>query len=150
MPKPLLLAAALLALATTAAVAAASPPPTCTSACIAEYAAPVPAVYNGPFGIARGLGDDMWFGDQDLVARIDRDGTTTTYTVPSPGAGVGWIARGTDGAMWFTERFTGKLGRVDNRGRIREYTIPTPNSVPQAVAMDDDGIVWFTEQGGNK
>jgi hypothetical protein len=56
-------------LAATATLASAAEAPTCLSSCITEYPAPIPAVYNGPFGIARGLGDDMWFGDQDTVDR---------------------------------------------------------------------------------
>jgi virginiamycin B lyase len=130
-----------------AAGAQASGPPTCTSGCITEFQPPVPAVYNGPFGIARGLGDDMWLGDQDTISRIDRSGNMTTYTVPSSGAGIGAVTFG-DGAMWFAERLTNKIGRIDNLGNITEYPIPTPNSVPQAVVVAA-GFVWFTEQSGN-
>jgi virginiamycin B lyase len=145
----LLLVAAAVAAAIVVAAASAAEAPICTSSCITEYPAPIPVVYNGPFGIAKGLGDDMWFGDQDTIDRIDRDGNTTTYTVPSPGAAVGWVTEGPDGSMWFAERGTDKIGRVDNVGNITEYQIPTPNSVPQAIVVSD-GIVWFTEQAGNK
>lgn len=142
-------AALVAAIALSAGLAAAGQAPTCASSCITEYPVPIPVVYNGPFGLARGLGDDIWFGDQDTISRIDRTGAITSYAV-TPGAGVGWVTRGTDGAMWFTERFTDKIGRVDNLGRISEYTIPTPSSVPQGVVMDENAIVWFTEQSGNK
>jgi virginiamycin B lyase len=133
-----------------AAVASAATRPTCTTSCVTEYPVPTPVVYNGPFGIARGFADDMWFGDQDTIGRIDRNVNIVQYTVPSPGAGVGWVTRGTDGGMWFVERFTDKLGRVDNLGHISEFQIPTANSLPQGVVMADNGIVWFTEQVGNK
>jgi virginiamycin B lyase len=133
------------ALATGLAVAA--PGPTCSASCITEYPVPIAPIYNGPFGLARGLGDDMWFGDQDTISRIDKRGAITSYTVTT-GAGVGSVARG-DGVMWFTERFTNKVGSVDNVGRVTEYTIPTPNSTPQAILVAD-GAVWFTEQAGNK
>jgi virginiamycin B lyase len=142
-------AALVAAIALSAGLAAAGQAPTCASSCITEYPVPIPVVYNGPFGLARGLADDIWFGDQDTISRIDRSGAITSYAV-TPGAGVGWVTRGTDGAMWFTERFTSKIGRVDNIGRISEYPIPTPNSGPQGVVMDGNGIVWFTEQAGNK
>ena len=138
------------ALATTLSPAAAATNPTCTSSCITEFAVPTPVVYNGPFGIAKGLGDDMWFGDQDTIGRVARDGSITQYTVPSPGAGVGWVTRGTNGGMWFVERFTNKLGRVDNLGNVTEFSLPTANSVPQGIVMDDNGIVWFAEQAGNR
>jgi virginiamycin B lyase len=138
------------ALGTTLSPAAAATAPTCRQSCITEFPVPIPVVYNGPFGIAKGFGDDMWFGDQDTVDRVDRDGNFVQYAVPSSGAGVGWVTRGTDGAMWFVERFTNKLGRVDNLGQVTEFAIPTASSVPQGVVMDGNGIVWFTEQAGNR
>jgi virginiamycin B lyase len=141
-------AAAAAAIAVTAGFAAAAEAPTCSAECITEYAGPIPPVYNGPFGLARGLGNDIWFGDQDTISRIDTSGAVTSYTT-SPGAAVGWVARG-DGVMWFTERNTDKIGSVDNLGDVTEYTIPTPSSTPQAVVVDTDGGVWFTEQSGNK
>src|SRR5215472_1916587 len=145
------LLAGLLALpAMSPAAASAADVPTCSASCIVEYPVPIPVLYNGPFGIAKGFDDHVWFGDQNTIDTITRDGTFTTYTVPSAGAAVGWVARGTDGNMWFTERGTGKIGSIDAAGRITEYTIPTPNSVPQAVLQDPSGVVWFTEQGGNK
>jgi virginiamycin B lyase len=150
MCKLALLAGLLVMSALSATMASAAGAPTCSASCISEYPAPIPVAYNGPFGIAEGLGDDMWFGDQDTIDRIDRDGNFTVYTVPSASAAVGWVTRGTDGAMWFVERSTDKIGRVDNLGRISEFQIPTMSSVPQGVVMDADGIVWFTEQAGNK
>jgi virginiamycin B lyase len=145
------LLAGLLALpAMSPAAASAADAPTCSASCIAEYPVPIPVVYNGPFGIAKGLDNDVWFGDQNTIDTITRDGTFTTYPVPSAGAAVGWVERGTDGNMWFTERGTGKIGSIDAAGRITEYAIPTPNNVPQAVLQDPSGAVWFTEQGGNK
>jgi virginiamycin B lyase len=145
--KVLVLAAAgAVTLALTAALGSAEPP-LCSVGCVTEYAGPIPVVYNGPFGLARGLADDIWFGDQDTISRIDKTGQITSYTT-STGAGVGAVARG-DGVMWFAERFTNKIGSVDNNGNVREYSIPTPNSVPQSVVVADD-VVWFTEQSGNK
>jgi virginiamycin B lyase len=140
MRKTMLLAVVAVSAAFAAVAQAAGAP-------ITEFAAPVPVTYNGPFGIAKGLGDEMWLGDQDTISRIDRNGNMTTFTVPSAGAGVGWVTFG-EGAMWFTERFTNKIGRIDNVGRITEFPIPTPNSVPQGIVLAG-GYVWFTEQGGN-
>ncbi len=148
--RKLALFAGLLALAAvTPANAWAAEAPTCSASCITEYPVPVPVVYNGPFGIAPGPGG-MWFGDQDMIVRIDSNGNFTRYALPSAGAAAGWVARGSDGNMWFTERGTSKIGSIDGSGQITEYTVPTPNSVPQAVVQDSDGIVWFTEQAGNK
>ena len=147
--KGLVLAVALTAaIAISAGLASAAQAPSCSSQCITEYAVPIPAVYNGPFGLARGMGDDIWFGDQDTISRIDKSGAVTSYQT-STGAAVGAVVRG-DGLMWFTERNTGKIGSVDNRGNVTEYSIPTPNGTPQAVEVDASGTVWFTEQTGNK
>jgi virginiamycin B lyase len=142
----LLVAAGAATVAFTAALGSAEPP-LCSSGCVTEYAGPIPVVYNGPFGLARGLADDIWFGDQDTISRIDKAGNVTSYTT-SAGAGVGAVARGA-GVMWFAERFTDKIGSVDNNGDVREYGIPTPSSVPQSVVVAD-GAVWFTEQAGNR
>jgi virginiamycin B lyase len=142
----LLVAVGAVAVALTAGLGSAEPP-LCSLGCVAEYGLPIPVVYNGPFGLARGLADDIWFGDQDTISRIDKAGHITSYTT-SAGAGVGAVARG-DGVMWFAERFTNKIGSVDNNGNVREYSIPTPNSVPQSVVVAD-GAVWFTEQSGNQ
>jgi virginiamycin B lyase len=141
-------AAAVAAIAVTAGLASAAQAPTCSTGCMIEYPVLIPAVYNGPFGLARGMSDDIWFGDQDTISRIDRSGAITSYPT-SLGAAVGWVTRG-NGLMWFTERNTDKIGSVDNRGDVTEYTIPTPSSTPQGLVVDDAGIVWFTEQAGNK
>jgi len=143
-----LAAATVATIAVSAGLASAAQGPTCSANCITEYAIPIPPVYNGPFGLARGMGDDIWFGDQDTISRIDKSGAITSYDT-SPGAAVGWVTGG-NGVMWFTERSTGKIGSVDNHGDVTEYAIPTPNSTPQAVVVDDSGIVWLTEQSGNK
>jgi virginiamycin B lyase len=141
------LAVAVVAAGAVATGLAAARQPTCSASCITEYPVPIAPIYNGPFGLARGLADDVWFGDQDTISRIDKRGAITSYSVTA-GAGVGWVARG-DGVMWFTERLTNKIGSVDNVGRVTEYAIPTADSTPQAVVVAD-GAVWFTEQTGNK
>ena len=122
---------------------------TCSSSCITEYTVPTPEVYDGPFGIAPGLGGDMWFGDQDTVGRIDSRGHIVQYPVPSAGADVGWVVEGF-GSMWFTERGTGKIGRVDNRGHITEYATSSPDSGPQGIVAGPDGAIWFTERDTDK
>jgi virginiamycin B lyase len=141
-------AATTAAIAITSGLASAAQGPACSAECITEYAVAIPPVYNGPFGLARGMGNDIWFGDQDTISRIDKSGELTSYQT-SPGAAVGWVTRG-NGFMWFTERNTDKIGSVGNNGDVTEYRIPTPNSTPQAVVVDGSGMIWFTEQNGNK
>ena len=56
------------------------------------------------------------------------------------------IARGPDGAMWFTERLAGKIGRIAPDGTISEIPITT-GALPAGIAAGPDGNVWFTEYG---
>lgn len=146
--RKLALLAGLLALAAmTPATAWAAEAPACPASCVTEYPVPVPVVRNGPFGIAPGPGG-MWFGDQDMIVRIDGNGNFTQYTVPSAGAAAGWVARGSDGNMWFTERNVAKVGRMDTSGNLTEYSL-TPGSSPQRIVAGPDGARWFTELAGN-
>src|SRR5438876_4943936 len=59
------------------------------------------------------------------------------------------ITAGPDGALWFTERSSNRIGRITTTGVITEYTIPTANSGPQAITVGPDGALWFTELQGD-
>jgi virginiamycin B lyase len=131
----------LIAIAAAAAVAAA-PASARHPPLIKEFALP-PGV-SPPFGIARGLGGDMWFSAGDFIGRISYDGDVVTYQVPTANALLGSVTRGPQGKMWFTERDGNKLGRIDRRGRIQEFPISTPDSVPQAIVFDRAGTPWYT------
>jgi streptogramin lyase len=100
----------------TAPTASAAEAPACSTPCITEYAAPVPVVYSGPFGIAKGLGDDMRFGDQNTIDRIGRYGNFTGYTIPTPSNVPPAVQEDPDGIVWFTESFfspdRNKIGRL--------------------------------------
>jgi ribosomal protein L37E len=79
MTRQMILFAVAASIAVTAGLASAAQGPTCSTGCINEYAMPIPPVYNGPFGLARGMSDDIWFGDQDTISRIDKSGELTSY-----------------------------------------------------------------------
>jgi virginiamycin B lyase len=68
----------------------------------------------------------------------------TEYSVPTPNSGPNGITAGPDGAIWFTESFTGKIGRITTRGAITEY--PTKMCCLNGIAAGPDGALWF---GGN-
>jgi uncharacterized protein (TIGR03437 family) len=55
------------------------------------------------------------------------------------------IAAGPDGALWFTESNSNKIGRITTSGSITEYCIPTADATPQGITAGPDGGVWFTE-----
>lgn len=56
------------------------------------------------------------------------------------------IAKGPDGAMWFTERQAGKIGRIAPDGTITEINLPG-GALPAGIVAGPDGNVWFTEYG---
>jgi streptogramin lyase len=58
------------------------------------------------------------------------------------------IAAGPDGAVWFTEVVTNKIGRITPYGSISEFTVPTAASDPAGITLGPDGNLWFTETGG--
>ena len=53
---------------------------------------------------------------------------------------------GSDGTVWFTELFSGKLGKIDPKtGKMTEYTVPNPAAGPRRLDMDSKGNLWFTQ-----
>jgi streptogramin lyase len=69
------------------------------------------------------------------------------YTTPSAYAFS--IAKGSDGALWFTETNARRIGRVTTSGSFTEYLIPF-NDAPNAITAGPDGALWFTEPSVNK
>ena len=70
------------------------------------------------------------------------------YALPTPDSKPGGIVAGPDGALWFYETGSNRIGRITTGGEITEFPIPTADaSVPYQgfVAVGPDGAVWFTE-----
>ena len=67
------------------------------------------------------------------------------YPVPTHNGWIYGITAGSDGALWFTEYNSNKIGRITTAGVITEYTVPTSNSGPYGIAAGADGALWFTE-----
>lgn len=76
--------------------------------------------------------------------------TIREWAVPTKGAHPHDPAVGPDGALWFTEQMTNKLGRLDpNTGEFREYPLDEgKNSGPHGLVADGDGNIWFTANFG--
>jgi streptogramin lyase len=70
------------------------------------------------------------------------------YPIPTPQSNANIIALGPDGAMWFTERNSSKVGRITTAGVITEYPV-VANSQPYAITTGPDGALWFVEQTGS-
>jgi hypothetical protein len=55
------------------------------------------------------------------------------------------ITAGPDGALWFTERGSGRIGRITTAGAITEFTSGLSGSdEPTDITAGPDGALWFT------
>src|SRR5260221_3858757 len=70
--------------------------------------------------------------------------------IPTTGALTLNIAAGPDGALWFAEFGTNKIGRITTAGVVTEFTVPTAGSSPQGIVAGPDGALWFTEEHASK
>ncbi len=71
--------------------------------------------------------------------------TIREWDVPTKGAHPHDPAVGPDGALWFTEQMTNKLGRLDPRtGSFKEFPLKLEDSGPHGLVADRDGNIWFT------
>jgi streptogramin lyase len=67
------------------------------------------------------------------------------FPIPSQGSVPRGITAGPDGALWFTESATNRIGRVTTDGVFTEFLIPTSESTPTNIVSGPDGNIWFTE-----
>jgi virginiamycin B lyase len=72
--------------------------------------------------------------------------TVTEFPLPSPNSSPGGIVEGPDGALWFTEQGTARIGRMTTGGSVTEYPLSNPGASPRAITVGRDGALWFTEE----
>jgi virginiamycin B lyase len=70
----------------------------------------------------------------------------TEFGAPTPGADPTGITAGPDGAIWYTEPSTGRIGRIPAAGALTEFPLPE-GSHPGAIVTGPDGALWFTDAG---
>jgi len=75
-----------------------------------------------------------------------------TFPVPTASSGPAGIAAGPDGALWFAEQRTNKIGRITTKGKFTEYRIPnnaigTGNSGPTYIVRSGKGVWFLTDLG---
>ncbi len=71
------------------------------------------------------------------------------WDVPTKGAHPHDPAVGKDGALWFTEQMTNKIGRFDPASQnFKEYPVTGENAGPHGLVSDSDGNIWFTANFG--
>ena len=87
------------------------------------------------FGIAVDPSGNVWFTDygHGKIGRLNPNGTSVEFPIPTANSGPRGITLGGDGAMWFTETNTNKIGRITSTGQISEYTVPVPGA-PTGIA----------------
>ena len=67
--------------------------------------------------------------------------TFTEYTIPTLGSQPTSIAAGPDGALWFTESGSNKIGRITTAGVITEYSSGlNAGSEPIGQHREHDGV----------
>ena len=75
----------------------------------------------------------------------------TEYPIPMAGGNYPVsITTGPDGALWFTQNESNKIGRITTAGVITEYPTSSPvlNVNVYDITAGPDGALWFTEQLG--
>ena len=80
-------------------------------------------------------------------------GTIKKFTVPTAGSAPNGIITGPDGALWFTEAGSGKIGRVTTSGAITELTLVGGSAAgfgSHPITTGPDGTLWFVEQSAGK
>jgi hypothetical protein len=65
------------------------------------------------------------------------------------------ITPGPDGALWFTEYISGKIGRITTNASktvltTNEYLLPFSGCGPYGILAGRDGAIWFTEFNGQQ
>ncbi len=74
------------------------------------------------------------------------------YTVPGTGnvLGVGGLARGPEGNMWFTEPVANRIERVSPTGSPEGFALPTAGSRPSGIVGAPGGFLWVTMEDTGK
>ena len=104
-----------------------------------------------PFGVAVAPDGAVWatLPSANKLLRISPGGATTAFDVPTRRSGLGDIAVGPNGAVYFLEITANKIGRFAG-GRFEEFTVPTAIAGLTALAVAPDGAAWFTQLRGHR
>ncbi|MGD1065437.1 MAG: hypothetical protein ABR975_01305 [Vulcanimicrobiaceae bacterium] len=112
----------------------------------ADYS--LPGQLNPP-ALAVGADGTVWLADAsgNRFVKIDPHSGNMIgqVPVPTPGAGARNLIVAPDGALWFTETNTAKVGRIDATGAVQELPIPCSGCHPTALAAGADGRIWFAQ-----
>ena len=105
---------------------------------------------NGePGQIVTGSDGNEWFVDAGFPHSIDKvtGGSVTPIPVPSatPAVFPAGIAAGSDGGIWFSDLFGGRIYRMNTSGTLTNtYALPT-GTAPTTMIAGPDGALYFLE-----
>jgi virginiamycin B lyase len=87
-------------------------------------------------------------GVQDEIGRVAPGGEVTRFPLPEREerfTGIGGIAVGPGGDVWFTESNSYRIGRVTLGGQVSEFFVPIYGARPKQIVVGPDGNIWFTD-----
>src|SRR5258707_5139054 len=75
--------------------------------------------------------------------------TFNEFPPPTAGSAPYGSTTGPDGALWFTEFGTNKIGRIATTGAITEFQLSLGlNAGPAGITAGPDGALWFANSSG--
>ena len=60
------------------------------------------------------------------------------------------MTRGPDGAVWFTDPSSNRIGRIDQSGAVTYALVRQPADGPAGITLGPDGNLWFTEHQADR
>src|SRR5581483_8285365 len=84
------------------------------------------------------------------VSRAAAAPMTTEFSITTQASNPVGITSGPDGALWFTEFSSNKVGRISISGTVTELAAPQScYGGPQGITGGPDGALWLTQNQGN-
>jgi virginiamycin B lyase len=114
-----------------------------------------------PTAIVAGPDGSLWFAGvqylsggsfADVVGKVTPGGEVTEFPLDTHSAnlGLGDIAVGPDGNLWFTVGGRPKVGRITTAGEVKEFELNAADAKPGSIVAGPDGNLWFTEYPNGK
>lgn len=83
-------------------------------------------------------------GENQVILRMDpTTGTFVSTTVLNLASSIYEMTPGPDGAVWFTDRGTGKIGRVTSKGIVTYFAVPS--GTLGSITTASDNALWFVD-----
>ncbi len=99
---------------------------------------------GGPFGVAVAADGTVWASLQgaNSLLRIAPDGKVSEHEIPTPGVVPTDVVVDRNGAVWFLEFRTDRIGRYAG-GKFDAVAAPYPKAGLTGLAIAPDGSAWF-------